>query len=456
MLKHADELKLKIDSTLQELPLWEVEVELNFFGSDLVKPFKDEPLLPGVVITNNRQYVGMISRRRFFEHMSRPFSLELFLNRPIETFLNIFKIEEEFVISETSSVIEATNLALQRSPEFVYEPIIVKTGSEKYCLLDFQELLLAYSQIHALTLFHLQQAQEETKTPNADVRELQQIDIKLLHREKITALRQIVSSIANEINNPANFIAGKLIHASRYIQQLLQLINLYQQQYPEPTVEIQRVINQVELDNITTDLSKLTDSMKTGIDRIRQFIHALRNFSTEESEKKSVDLHESIDSTLIILQSRLKSKTYGQNITVIKEYAKLPLVECYPGQMNLVLMNIINYVIDAFPAENEPWLIDGEKDKNNYLSPTIRIRTELLNSKTVVIRIANNAVKIPERVGQKIFAPLFNSTSNGKLTELELSISHEIIVEKHGGQLECLPALEQGTEFIIKIPVMSN
>ncbi len=456
MLKHADELKLKIDSTLQELPLWEVEVELNFFGSDLVKPFKDEPLLPGVVITNNRQYVGMISRRRFFEHMSRPFSLELFLNRPIETFLNIFKIEEEFVISETSSVIEATNLALQRSPEFVYEPIIVKTGSEKYCLLDFQELLLAYSQIHALTLFHLQQAQEETKTPNADVRELQQIDIKLLHREKITALRQIVSSIANEINNPANFIAGKLIHASRYIQQLLQLINLYQQQYPEPTVEIQRVINQVELDNITTDLSKLTDSMKTGIDRIRQFIHALRNFSTEESEKKSVDLHESIDSTLIILQSRLKSKTYGQNITVIKEYAKLPLVECYPGQMNLVLMNIINYVIDAFPAENEPWLIDGEKDKNSYLSPTIRIRTELLNSKTVVIRIANNAVKIPERVGQKIFAPLFNSKSNGKLTELELSISHEIIVEKHGGQLECLPALEQGTEFIIKIPVMSN
>ncbi len=456
MLKHADELKLKLDSTLQELPLWEVEVEVDFFGSDLVKPFKDEPLLPGIVITKNRQYVGMISRRRFFEHMSRPFSLELFLNRPIATFLNIFRIEEEFVISEITSVMEATYLALQRSPEFVYEPIIVKTASEKYCLLDFHQLLLAYSQIHALTLFHLQQAQEQTKIPNTDFRELQQIDIKLFHQEKITALRQIVSSIANEINNPANFLAGKLIHASRYIQQLLQLINLYQQHYPEPTVEIQRVINQVELDNITTDLSKLTDSMKAGIDRIRQFIHALRNFSTEESEKKSVDLHESIDSTLIILQSRLKSKTHGQNITVIKEYAKLPLVECYPGQMNLVFMNILNYVIDAFPASNESWLIDEQKDNNNYSSPTIRICTELLNSKTVVIRIANNAVKIPERVGKGIFAPLLNPKSNGKLTELELSISHEIIVEKHGGQLECIPALEQGTEFIIKIPVMSN
>ncbi|MGJ5675678.1 MAG: sensor histidine kinase [Nostochopsis sp.] len=452
MLKNADELNLKIDSSLQELPLWEVEVELNFFGSDLVKPFKDERLLPGVVITNNRQYVGMISRRRFFEHMSRPFSLELFFNRPIATFLNIFKIEEEFVISETVSVMEATYLALQRSPEFVYEPIIVKTASEKFCLLDFQQLLLAYSQIHALTFFHLQQAQEQTKIPNTDFRELQQIDIKLLHHEKITSLKQIVSSIANEINNPANFIAGKLIHASRYIQQLLQLINLYQQQYPEPTVEIQRVINQVELEKITTDLFKLTNSMKVGIDRIRQFTHALHNFSTEESEKKSVDIHESLDSILILLQSRLKSKIHGQNITVIKEYTKLPLVECYPGEMNLVFMNLINYVIDAFQTNNESWVIDEQKHK----SPTIRIRTELLNSKIVVIRIANNAVGISERVGKKLFDPLFHLESNGKLTELELSISHEIIVEKHGGQLECVPSLEQGTEFIIKIPVISN
>jgi signal transduction histidine kinase len=453
MLKHADELKLNIDSTLQELPLWEVEVDLNCFGSDLMKPFKDEPLLPGVMITDNRQYIGMISRRKLFEYISRPFSLELFYNRPIAMSLQIFQIEEGFVISETISVMEATDLSLQRSPELVYEPIIVKAASEKYRLLDFHQLLLAYSQIHVITLSNLEQTQEQTKIPDKDFHELQHIHIKLLHQEKIKALRQIVSSIANEINNPANLLAGKLIHASRYIQQLLQVINLYQQYYPQPTTEIQRVINQVELDNLTTDLSKLTYSMKAGIDRIRQFIHALQNFSTEESAKKSVDIHETIDSTLILLQSRFKSNAHGQNITLMKEYAKLPLVECYPRELNLVFMNIISYVIDALEEVNESWVRVNNKDNTNYLSPTIRICTELLNSTTAVVRIANNAVGITEKVSKNFFDLLFHTTSTGNLTELELSMSYEIIVEKHGGQLECISGLEQGTEFIIKLPI---
>lgn len=200
MLKYADELKLNIDSTLQELPLWEVEVDLNCFGSDLMKPFKDEPLLPGVMITDNRRYVGMISRRKLFEYISRPFTSELFYNRPIAMSLKILQIEEGFVIYETTSIMEATYLSLQRSPELVYEPIIVKAASEKNRLLDFHQLLLAYSQIHVITLANSAQTQEQTKIPDKDFHELQHLQIQLLHQEKTKALRQIVSSIANEIN----------------------------------------------------------------------------------------------------------------------------------------------------------------------------------------------------------------------------------------------------------------
>lgn len=453
MLKYADELKLNIDSTLQELPLWEVEVDLNCFGSDLMKPFKDEPLLPGVMITDNYRFVGMISRRKLFEYISRPFSSELFYNRPIAMSLKILQIEEGLVISETTSVMEATYLSLQRSPELVYEPIIVKAASEKNRLLEFHQLLLAYSQIHVITLANSAQTQEQTKIPDKDFHELQHLQIQLLHQEKIKALKQIVSSIANEINNPANLLAGKLIHASRYIQQLLEVIKLYQQYYPQPATEIQRVINQFELDNLTTDLSNLTYSMKAGIDRIRQFIHALQNFSTEESEKKSVDINETIDSTLILLQSRFKSNAHGQNITLIKEYAKLPLIKCYPQELNIAFMNIISYVIDALEEVNDSWVKANKLDNTNYLSPTIRICTHLLNSNIAVVHIANNAVGITEKVSKKFFEPLFYTKSTGKLTELELSTSYEIIVEKHGGQIECISGLEQSTEFIIKLPI---
>ncbi|WP_231510390.1 sensor histidine kinase [Fischerella sp. PCC 9605] len=452
----SDELQLIVESTLQDLRLWEVKIDLNYLGSDLEKLFKDEPLLPGIIITHHQHYVGMVSRRRFFEHMSRPFSLELFLNHPIERFLNIFKIEKESVLYNTTSVIEATQIALQRSPEQLYEPIIVQSSFGRHQLLDFHQLLLSYSQIQVLTLTHLQQARQQTKISEPDFYQLQEHQIRLLHNEKIATLKQVICGIANEINHPTNVLAGNLLRASRYIQNLLELISLYQQHYPEPAVEIKTAIDKVEIDNLTINLSKLLDSMKAGTNRIKQFVYSLQNFYTNESEKKAIDIHESLESALLILQNRLKFNSHCKNITIIKEYSNLPLVECYPGELNLVFINILSNAIDALEEGLEIGDWELGKDSSQYPVPTIRIRTKLANSHRVVIHIANNGIGMTEAVKQRIFDPFFTTKPVGKGTGLGLSISYQIIVEKHGGTLEVNSAIRQGSEFAIAIPIKQD
>ncbi len=452
MVANVGALKLRLESTLQELPLWKVNVELNAFGSDLIKPFKDKPLLPGIILTNNGQYVGMISRRRFFEHMSRPFSLELFLNRPIKRLLNNFQIGEEIIFSEMISVMEATQRALGRSPDFIYEPIIVKTASGEHTILDFHQLLLAYSQIHVLTIAHLQKAQEQTRIAETDLHEFRQNYIQLVQNEKKVVLGQVLSGFSGEINNRVNFLSGNLIRASRYIQQLLELVKLYQKHYPEPATEIQTAIKKIELECLTADLPKLLNYMKTGIDRIKQFVHSLRNFSTEDAEKKAVDIHELIDSTLIILQSRFKSKANRKNITVIKEYGNLPLVMCYPGELNQVFMNILTNAIDALEELSVIHKLSLIYENKPLTNPEIRIHTELADSNTVVIRIADNGAGMSEEVKQRIFDPLFTTKPVGKGTGLGLSISYQTVVEKHKGTLQVNSVLRQGSEFVITIP----
>ncbi|MCX7593985.1 MAG: ATP-binding protein [Fischerella sp.] len=453
MQKISDELQLIVESTLQDLRLWEVKIDLNCLGSDLVKPFQDEPLLPGIILTKDQCYVGMVSRRRFFEHMSRPFSLELFLNHPLKRFLNIFTIEEESVLDDTTSVIEATQIALQRSPEQIYEPIIVKSLSGRYQVLDFHQLLLAYSQIQVFTLTHLQQVEQQRKISEQDFYPLQEHQLRLLNHEKITILKQVISGIANEINHPTNVLAGNLLRATRYIQNLLELIDLYQQYYRQPATEIQTAINQVEREDLTSKLPKLLDSMKVSTNRIKQFVYELQNFYTKESEKKAIDIHESLESALLILKNRLKFNSHCQSITIIKKYGHLPLVKCYPGELNLVFINILSYAIDTLEEgiKSGNWKL--EKDSSQYPVPTIRIRTELADSNRAVIGIANNGIGSTEKVKQRIFEPFLTTKPVGQGTGVGVSISYQIIVEKHGGTLEVNSALGHGSEVAIAIPL---
>ena len=293
------------------------------------------------------------------------------------------------------------------------------------------------------------------------LRELRRTQSQLIQAEKLSSLGQMVAGVAHEINNPVSFIFGNLTYARSYFQDLLSLVELYQQTYFNPTLEIQQLISEIELDFLAEDWSKLMYSMQVGAERIQQIVQSLKLFSRlDESELKLTNIHESIDNTLLILQHRLRAVDNAGEIEVIKNYGQLPLITCYASQLNQVFMNLLNNAIDALSQES------GERRQSSGVIPTITIRTEvsnqknilnsgsyLLNSPFIIIRIADNGAGISEEVQQKIFDPFFTTKPVGSGTGLGLSISHQIVVEKHKGHIRCVSAPGQGTEFIVEIPV---
>jgi signal transduction histidine kinase len=263
----------------------------------------------------------------------------------------------------------------------------------------------------------------------------------------MSSLGQMVAGIAHEINNPINFIHGNITHASDYVQELLDLVNLYQQEYPDPSAIVEQKNQEIDVEFLTEDLPRILDSMKVGSSRIRNIILSLRNFSRlDESEMKPVNIHEGIDSTLMILQHRLKENNNRLEIEVFKEYAQLPDILCYAGQLNQVFMNILSNAIDALEDYNN-------REDSPRKNPQIRIRTELGEVNTLKIRIADNGYGMTAQVMQKIFDPFFTTKPVGSGTGLGLSISYQVVVDKHKGQLSCESTLGEGTEFVIEIPM---
>jgi signal transduction histidine kinase len=455
-MKSADELNLKLESTLQELPVWTVQLELDHPGHELSELFEQEPLLPGIILTRNQQCIGMISRRLFFEQMSRPYGLGLFAGRPVEYLYN-FLSPEISILSEDTPIVDATQIALGRSPKLVYEPLVITDESGEYKLLDFHQLLLAYSQIHVLTLNRLQKEKERVRIARADFRDLQHNYTRLLQNEKMIALGQLVAGIAHEINNPMNFIYGNLSYASEYVKDLLFILECYQQKFPHSDVLLQAKNKGIELEFIMHDLPKLLSSMKVGATRINEIITSLRNFSRlDQAELKFVDIHEGIENTLTILKHNLKAKPDCPEIQVIKKYGNLPSIECYAGQLNQVFMNILANAIDAlhecFNLSNVNHDITAKKKENLIIS----IQSEVIDNNQIMIRIADNGMGIPENIQSRLFDPFFTTKPVGKGTGLGLSISHQIIVEKHGGQISCFSRHGEGSEFIIIIPIFAE
>ena len=371
------------------------------------------------------------------------------------------------------------------------------------------------------------EARERNKAEQLEtvLKELRQTQAQLIQTEKMSSLGQLVAGIAHEINNPISFIYGNISYSNQYIKDLLELIDLYQQNYPTPDAEIQSHIEEIELGFVKEDLPKIMSSMQSGAERIRSIILSLRNFARlDESEKKLVNIHDGINSTLLILKNRLNLVTglatgiKSEEIQIIKNYGDLPLVECYPGHLNQVFMNVLNNAIDSIEisilsnswiAQNKQlshtvldmkkwshihskttlnisskitnnnrqtslenlgysrkyWVVNSNKNSNQILDlakqnhreklkkPTISISTEIVDNNFICIRIGDNGLGMNEQISKQIFDPFFTTKPVGKGTGLGLAISYKIIVEKHGGNIQCNPALGEGCEFVIQIPV---
>ncbi|MBD2312070.1 PAS domain-containing protein [Desertifilum sp. FACHB-1129] len=293
--------------------------------------------------------------------------------------------------------------------------------------------------------------------------QLQRTQARLIQYEKMVGLGQLVAGVAHEINNPVSFIYSNLNYANSYAQDLLSLVRLYQQHYPTPVAEISAIASEVDLDFINADFPKLLDSMKAGAERIRQIVLSLRNFSRhDEAELKPVNLHEGIESSLTLLQHRLNAQVNRPAIAVIREYNNLPKLQCYPGQLNQVFMNLLNNAIDALEQGVSLRILHSPEslaatDSPLPPPPTIRIRTEIThkgeNQEYITIRIADNGPGFQEEVKRRLFDPFFTTKPVGKGTGLGLSICYQVVVEQHNGDIRCISAPGLGAEFIIELPL---
>ena len=425
--------RLNLKSTLQDLSLYEFQIEADRTGIEVARAFDSNPLLPGAILTEKQQLLGMISRRRFLEYMSRPYGLELFLKRPIKS-LYLLARAETLLLPSSTLIVNAARQSLQRPAHLLYEPLVVEVEPQVYKLLDVHQLMVAQSHIHELAT---QLLNEQTQA-------------HLIQTEKMASLGQMMAGIAHEILNPVNFISGNIDYLSKYSEDLINLIVAYEEGVTEPPPRVVEIKEEIEFDYLQEDLLVIINSMRQGTERLIKIINSMRNFShMGEGGRQPADLHECIDSTLLILHNRIK-----YSIELVKNYGELPLVPCYSGQLSQVFTNIISNAIDAL-MEKSAALKEAAKSARKW-QPRIEISTCVVkaeNTRWAAIRIADNGSGIPAEIQQRIFETFFTTKPVGKGTGLGLAISRQIVTEKHKGKLNLRSQAEVGTEFEILLPL---
>lgn len=459
--------ELCLDSTLQELSLYDFHVEATDLGMRISQMLEANPLLPGVILTHQGEFAGMISRRRFLEFISRPFGRELFLKRPVRA-LYRFAETETLIFPSNTLIVDAARKSLLRSKELLYEPIVVQVSPQTYSLLDVHELLVAQSNIHELATKLLRQ----------------QTQSQLIQTEKLASLGQMVAGVAHEIRNPLTCISGNVGFLFNYSKDIMDLLSAYEQIVGE-SEKIDGLKKEIEFGFLQEDWVEILKSMKVSSERLTELVTSLHTFShMDEAHLKEANIHECIDSTLLIMKNRLK---YG--IEVVKSYGDLPLFKCYSGQLSQVFMNIISNAIDALEE------VKGEKG----FVPAITIETEVIDSSDgdcvnsellqnyvrgdrqnskqlssasqngdfspeatkknqnnawIAIRISDNGPGIPPEIQRRIFDTFFTTKPAGKGTGLGLAITHQIVTEKHTGKLNLHSTPGTGTEFEILLPLI--
>jgi PAS domain S-box-containing protein len=309
--------------------------------------------------------------------------------------------------------------------------------------------------------------QDQNQSLEQALAELQQAQVQMVQGEKMSALGNLVAGVAHEINNPVGFLSGNIQPALDYISDVFELLDLYQEKYPNPDTDIQNEMEAIDLEFLREDLPKLVGSMQEGIDRIKNISTSLRTFSRADSDRPiAYNIHDGLDSTILILKHRLKANELHPAIKVVKHYGNLPKIECFAGQLNQVFMNILSNAIDALEDKIQTCascsMIDALEESNQAQSleaiktnpNRIILTTELTDDQqSVVIRIQDSGLGMTEEVKQKIFDHLFTTKEVGKGTGLGLAIARQIVEEKHGGAIEVNSAPSHGTEFIITLPI---
>ena len=280
--------------------------------------------------------------------------------------------------------------------------------------------------------------------------ELKQTQIQLVQSEKMSSLGQLVAGVAHEINNPVGFIKGNIQPALYHVKDLLGLIDLYQEKMPNPDADIEDEIQEIDLEFVRQDLPNIINSMNSGVDRIRNISDALRIFSRQDRDYKTAfNIHEGIDSTILILKHRTKGNEQRPAVEVVKNYGELPEVQCFPGQLNQVFTNILANAIDAFEEANQSKTFEEIKADPNIIT----ITTSVVD-RQVQIQIKDNACGMKLETIERIFEYGFTTKEVGKGTGLGMAIAHQIITEKHGGSIECSSEQGIGTIFTIALPII--
>ncbi|MHC5934923.1 sensor histidine kinase [Nostoc sp.] len=439
-LSEGSDGDLGLESTLQELPMYNFPVEINRTGMEVAHFLEKYPLLPGVILVEQGKFIGMISRRRLLEFLIRPYGQELFVQQPLTVLYSYARIPM-LLLADTTSILTAMQLSLKRSPELLAEPIVVQTQSGAYRLLDVQELNIISWQIRGIdNLVRYERSQAQ-----------------MIQNDKMANLGRLVDGVAHEILDPVGFIWGNVIYVSTYSQDLLKLIAAYDKELPSASQAINQIKEDIEFDFLEQDLSRSLASIRTGAERLKKLVTSLQNFChIDELYPKPVDLHACIDSIILLINSRLQGE-----IEIVKYYGQLPPVYCFMGQLNQVLMNIFSEIVDTLLNEGVRQQLHLE-DTKTVQKPRIEITTEVISqeasnpdapdSRWVLIRIADNGSGMSQELQQQIIESFSLEKKTGKNTSL--AVSYRIITARHGGKLSFHSQIGIGTEFEILLPLV--
>jgi len=427
-------LNISLASSLEELCLFDLTIDLNSLGINASNAFKENALLPGVILTEDGNYTGMISRQRFLEYMSRPYSLELFSKRPLRILYDSAQTDI-LILDGKSLVVSSAQQCLGRSPELIYEPIVVLSDNS-YRLLDVHDLFVAQSQIHELA----------TKL----IRE--QTQDRMVQTEKMATLGEIVSEVSHDIGTPVEEIYNNLNYLSDYSKSLIHLLKAYEEQ-SNVSPQIAEIKDAINIDFVLEDLPKVVDGIIAGTSQLKRIVSGLQTFSKiEETISNDVNINDCLENSLAILNTRLK-----KDVSIVKNYGNIPTVTGFPSQLVQVFMNLIGNAIEALaetstlPQALEEW------------NPKVEITTKSYNTdgkEWVAIAVADNGVGIPTEIQSTIFENFFATKDSGKGKGLGLAISHQIVTQNHKGKISVRsPWLEEnadmiaGTEFQVLLPI---